>query len=445
MTDFLMPALGADMTTGEIVQWHVKPGDTVHRGDVVAVVETHKGAIDVEVFLDGVIDELAPLHVPLPVGARLARVRPRVAGTAWSVASAAPHEALAATREQEAARAPTTPPSRAASPPASSSPPTPAESSRAQVLRPKASPASRRRARELQVELDALTGSGPGGAVRLADVERAHRSLGETGAGAVEGATAAGASVAGAAAEPAAGPMTAPVTAPAETAPQAAAFDPAAMRQAIGNAMARSKREIPHYYLSEPVPMRRALDWLRAHNEAVPVTQRLLPVALLIKAVARALCAVPGLNGHHVDGVFRPAGTVHAGVAIRLRGGGLIAPALHDVQDQPLPQLMAALASLVQRARSGGLRSSELTDPTVTVTALGEQGATAVFGVIHPPQVALIGFGRVRERAWVESGQVVAMPVIEAGLSADHRASDGLTGSAFLTELSAQLQQPEAL
>jgi pyruvate dehydrogenase E2 component (dihydrolipoamide acetyltransferase) len=136
---------------------------------------------------------------------------------------------------------------------------------------------------------------------------------------------------------------------------------------------------------------------------------------------------------------------VHAGVAIRLRGGGLIAPALRDAQDQPLPQLMAALASLVQRARSGGLRSSELTDPTVTVTALGEQGAATVFGVIHPPQVALVGFGRVQERAWVDAGRVVAMPVVEASLSADHRASDGLTGSAFLAELSAQLQQPEAL
>lgn len=423
MTDFLMPALGADMTTGELVRWHVKPGATVRRGDVVAVVETHKGAIDVEIFLDGVIDELAPLHVPLRVGARLARVRR--AGQAGAEGAG------------EAPMVPR-PPVSAASPAA---PVAGAAAAHSDALRRRASPAARRRAREWQVALDALVGSGPGGAIRLDDVERAHRSLGRAAAGAVEGAVAQGASVAGTAATTAAGP----VAAPTETAPKAAAFDPAEMRLAIGNAMARSKREIPHYYLSEPVPMRRALDWLRAHNEAVPVTGRLLPAALLLKAVARALCAVPGLNGHHVNGAFRPAATVHAGVAIRLRGGGLVAPALHDVQDQPLPQLMAALASLVQRARSGGLRSSELTDPTVTVTALGEQGATAVFGVIHPPQVALVGFGRVQERVWVESGRVVVMPVVEASLSADHRASDGLTGSAFLAELSAQLQQPEAL
>jgi pyruvate dehydrogenase E2 component (dihydrolipoamide acetyltransferase) len=217
------------------------------------------------------------------------------------------------------------------------------------------------------------------------------------------------------------------------------------MRAAISTAMARSKREIPHYYLSEPVPLRRALDWLRAHNESVPVTQRMLLAALLIKAVARAACEVPELNGHCVDGTFRPSGPVHVGVAIWLRGGGLIAPALHDVQDLPLARLMPALADLVQRARSGGLRSSELTDPTLTVTTLGEEGADSVFGVIHPPQVALVGVGRVRERAWVEAGQVVPMPVAEVSLAADHRVSDGRVGSAFLAALATQLQQPQAL
>jgi pyruvate dehydrogenase E2 component (dihydrolipoamide acetyltransferase) len=376
MADFLMPALGADMTTGQLVQWHVKPGDTVHRGDVVAVVETHKGAIDVEIFLDGVIDELAPLHVPLAVGARLARVQA--------------HEA------SPPGQAPQTP-----APPA------------AGVDRARATPAARQRAQALRLAIESLPGTGPGGAVTLADVERA-----------------------------AAPPVPPPPPAPP---PPARGFDPGAMRAAISAAMARSKREIPHYYLSEPVPMRRALDWLRAHNETVPVTQRMLLAALLIKAVARAACEVPGLNGHHVDGSFRPAVSVHVGVAIWLRGGGLIAPALHDAQDQPLERLMPALADLVQRARTGGLRSSELTDPTLTVTVLGEEGAASVLGVIHPPQVALVGFGRVRECAWVEAGQVVSMPVAQLSLAADHRVSDGRVGSAFLAAAAGHLQQPQEL
>ena len=383
MAEFLMPALGADMTTGELVQWHVKPGDTVHRGDVVAVVETHKGAIDVEIFLDGVIDELAPLHVPLPVGAQLARVQP---------AAPSPVEG------------PLEGPLRAPRVPMPQVPQVPQVSPATAQVRPRATPAARRHAQALHLSLDGVQATGPGGAVTLADVDRA-------------------------AAPPVPG----------------RGFDPAAMRAAIAAAMARSKREIPHYYLSEPVPMRCALDWLHARNEAVPVTQRMLLAALLIKAVARAACEVPGLNGHHVEGSFRPAASVHVGVAIWLRGGGLIAPALHDVQEQPLESLMPALADLVQRARTGGLRSSELTDPTVTVTALGEEGATCVFGVIHPPQVAMVGFGRVRERAWVESGQVVPMPAAEVSLAADHRVSDGRVGSAFLAALAAQLQQPQAL
>lgn len=368
MADFVMPALGADMTTGELVQWHVKPGDTVHRGDVVAVVETHKGAIDVEIFLEGVIDELAPLHVALPVGSRLATVRPL-------------HE------------------------------PAPPFSSEALAVR--ATPAARRQAQALHLRLQGLRGSGPGGAVTRADVERAAAPAASSG--------------------------------PAAAVPPGHRFDPAAMRTAIAGAMARSKREIPHYYLSEPVPLRRALDWLRTYNGNVPVTQRVLPAALFIKAVARALLAVPGLNGHHVNDEFRPAASAHVGVAIWLRGGGLVAPALHDVQDRPIGPLMAALADLVQRARTGGLRSSELSDPTVTVTALGEQGAQAVFGVIHPPQVALVGFGRVHERAWAETGRVEAVPAVQVSLSADHRVSDGHLGSAFLVELAAQLQRPEEL
>jgi pyruvate dehydrogenase E2 component (dihydrolipoamide acetyltransferase) len=219
------------------------------------------------------------------------------------------------------------------------------------------------------------------------------------------------------------------------------------MRQAIAAAMGRSKREIPHYYLAEPVPMRRALDWLRDANVRRPVTERLLPAVLPIKAVALALRDFPELNGVLEGGVFRPSSAVHVGVAISLRAGGLIAPALHDVAGKPLELLMRELADLVRRCRAGGLRSSELSDPTVTVTNLGDQGVEAVFGVIYPPQVALVGFGRVAERPWVDGdgGSVVAMPALTATLCADHRVSDGHRGALFLARLRDLLQRPEAL
>jgi pyruvate dehydrogenase E2 component (dihydrolipoamide acetyltransferase) len=393
MAEFRMPSLGADMETGRLVEWFVKPGDRVKRGDVVAVVETHKGAIDVEIFLDGVIDALAPLQAELPVGAVLAQVRV----------------------DGEAAPAPTTP---APAPPPPPPPPSPVAASRAAAAaapvavspggsRRAISPAARARARELGIDVQGLAGTGVDGAVTLADVERA------------------------------------PAAPPAPRVPRG--FDPAQMRAAIATAMTRSKREIPHYYLHETVPMRAALDWLHATNAALPVTQRLLPAVLLIKAVARALAAAPQLNGHFVDRSFRPAAEVQVGVAISLRGGGLVAPALHDVAHKPLAQVMAELADLVQRARNGGLRSSEMSDATITVTNLGDQGVESVFGVIYPPQVALVGFGRVAERPWIDGGQVVAMPVVGASLAADHRVSDGHVGALFLAALAEQLQHPEEL
>jgi pyruvate dehydrogenase E2 component (dihydrolipoamide acetyltransferase) len=219
----------------------------------------------------------------------------------------------------------------------------------------------------------------------------------------------------------------------------------AEMRKAIAAAMARSKREIPHYYLAETIPMRKALAWLAHANEGRPVTERLLMGVLQLKAVALALKRYPELNGFWRDGAFQPGGGIHVGVAISIRQGGLIAPAIHDVDAQGLPELMRSLADLVKRARAWSLRSSEMSDPTVTVTNLGEQGVEAVYGVIYPPQVALVGFGRLAERAWAEDGSLRAMPVVVATLAADHRASDGHRGARFLAELREFLQRPEAL
>ena len=217
------------------------------------------------------------------------------------------------------------------------------------------------------------------------------------------------------------------------------------MRKAIAAAMSRSKREIPHYYLSETIPMSRASAWLLRANEERPVTARLLMGVLQIKAVAHALQEVPQLNGFWRDGVFQPATGVHVGVAIAMRQGGLIAPALLDVANKNLDQLMRELADLVKRARAGSLRSSEMSDPTITVTNLGDQGVASVFGVIYPPQVALVGFGRIADTAWAQDGWLRAMPVVTASLAADHRVSDGHRGALFLAELRDRLQEPQTL
>lgn len=270
------------------------------------------------------------------------------------------------------------------------------------------SPSARRRAKELGIDPDTVIGTGAQSSVTLADVEAAATRV--------------------------------------MPSPTAVVQDrQKAMRKAIAAAMSRSKREIPHYYLSETIPMAKALAWLQQRNQGLPITERILPAVLLLKAVAVALQRTPQLNGFYRDGQFEPGVAVHAGVAISLRGGGLVAPAIHDTQAKPIEQLMRELADLVKRARAGSLRSSEMSDPSITVTNLGDQSVEAVFGVIYPPQVALVGFGSVAVRPWVQDGEIRALPLITATLAADHRVSDGHQGALFLAELRDLLQQPQAL
>ena len=209
--------------------------------------------------------------------------------------------------------------------------------------------------------------------------------------------------------------------------------------------MARSKREIPHYYLSTTIDLTAAVGWLDEANLARPVTERLVLPALLLKATALAVRRVPEMNGFMVNEVFTPSKAVHVGVAISLRAGGVIAPAIHDVEQLPIEALMKGLKELVSRARTGVLRSSEMSDPTITVTNLGDLGVESVFGVIYPPQVALVGFGRVTERPWAQDGILSVRPCVTTSLSADHRVSDGHRGGRFLAEIDRLLQEPGEL
>ena len=380
MIEFKMPSLGADMDEGTLLQWQIEPGSIVKRGQVVAVVDTAKAAVDVECWQDGTVLEL--LVQPgdkVPVGTPIATLL-EAGETATARRPARANPAATAPAIPVAAPAPTA----------------------AAVSRPRISPAARQRAAELDLDASQLSGSGPHGTVTLQDVEKAAR-------------------------------------------PAAPVDRSLAMRQAIGAAMSRSKRGIPHYYLSEHMPLGPLMAWLQTHNAELPPEQRLLPGVALLKAIALALREYPQLNGFWQDGAFRPAPGIHLGVAIALRQGGLIAPALHDVADTPLSELMSGFSGLVLRARSGSLRSSELSDASLTVTQLGDQGVDAVFGVIYPPQVALVGVGRLAERPWVTDGQLCVMPSAQFSLAADHRASDGHYGARFLAEVRHLLQTPANL
>jgi pyruvate dehydrogenase E2 component (dihydrolipoamide acetyltransferase) len=416
MIEFKLPSLGADMDEGKLIEWKVKPGDRVKRGDLVAVVETPKAAVDVEIWQDGVVHELVVQPgAKIPVGTVMARLlAPGEAAPPPGAARAAAVPAAPATAPAATVPRPAGIPVPPAPMPAGSAPV--AGVPQAAPSRHPASPAARKHARELGVDVDEVVGTGPHGAVTVEDVENA-----------AKGAPAPAAAAA------------------APTAADMAAARAAEMRKAIAAAMSRSKREIPHYYLSETVPLERAAAWLEAENARRPLTERLLMAVLYLKAVALACKAFPDMNGHYVDNAFRPAAQVHAGVAISLRQGGLIAPAIHAVDTLSLSDLMKNLADLVKRARAGSLRSSEMSDPTLTVTNLGEGGVESVHAVIYPPQVAIVGFGRVAQRPWAVDGAMKVAPLVVASLAADHRVSDGHRGALFLADIARRLQEPEKL
>jgi pyruvate dehydrogenase E2 component (dihydrolipoamide acetyltransferase) len=388
MIEFRMPTLGADMEAGTLVEWLKKPGDAVARGDIIAVVDTEKGAIEIEVFDAGVIERLVvEPGQKTPVGTVLALIRSPEELAGATLKAVPPVPPPAAAPERAIAASSTAAPAAAAA-------------------RGRVSPAARKAAEQLHVNLEVVEGRGPGGSITVADVERA-ASL----------------------AKPAV----------------ATADRLSGMRAAMAAAMAHAKREIPHLYLSTTVDLTPTLTWLKDLNEQRPVTERVLPVAMFIKAVARACTEVPAVNGFWTDHGFVPGTGVHIGCAIALRGGGLVAPALHDVPQKSLDTVAREFADLVKRTRAGTLRSSEMSDATITLTNLGDLGVESAYAIIYPPQVAIVGIGRIVERPWVVDGRIEPRSVITVSMSADHRAVDGRGAGSFLTAFDRALQAPDKL
>lgn len=471
MAQFVMPSLGADMTEGTLLHWLVHPGDAVHPGDVVAEVDTTKAAIEVECFDEGVIGEILVAEgVTVPVGTALATIEPTAAG---ATVSAPPRPA--GPDETDSARS---------APETQSAAESPGPAGNGEVPDIRATPLVRRLAEEAGIDLRTVLGSAPGGRIVRADVARAaelaraaepisgnagpvtefatpppppgkrgvrasgyaRRLATESGidlaavtgsgpVGAIRAADVRAHSVSEVARQ-----------APAQVAPESEpGRDKAAVRSLIAAAMTRSKRTVPHYYLSATIDMEAATRWLRAANLRAPVTERILAPALLLRATALAARKVPQLNGFWIDDEFRPAADVHLGFVVSLRGGGIIVPTVPHADTLTVPELMSALRGAVSRSRDGRLHAADATPATLTVTNLGELGVDSVYGVIAVPQVAIVGFGAIAERPCAVHGLLGVRPQLTATLSADHRASDGAIGARFLNTLSELLQHPEDL
>ncbi len=368
--EYAMPSLGADMEEGAVVEWLVAVGDHVERGQVVARVETEKSDIDIEIWHEGIVDEiLVPTHRTVPVGTPLLRF----------------HAAGAAVDRP------------ATLDPVSSG-----------VIR--ATPFARRLAADRGVELRDIAGTGPGGAVRARDVPD----------------------------------VSVPVASPAPTPAVPREHRGERMRTVIAQRMDRSNRDIPQYRLERTVDLDALLRHLAAINEDRPVAERIVPAAAFVRAVALAAGRHRALNGTWIDDGFQPGPAVNVSIAISLRTGGLVTPTIPDADRLSLDDTMARIREYTTAARSGTLRSEwTRADSTITVTNLGDRGADLVHGLISPPEVALVGFGRILERPWVVDGAVVPRPVVHVTLAADHRATDGAVGSRFLSTLTRILEEPD--
>lgn len=427
MSAFLMPSLGADMEAGTLVEQLIATGDTVKHGDIIAAVETQKGVIEIEAFEDGILDEwLVEIGAKVPVGAPMAIIRadddviPDIPEQSERLASGEPDPG-----EPEAPQpydpapepglpedpAPQDPSPQPPGPefprpdfPAPEIPQTTNEAAGFAVIetrRPRITPAARRLAAQAGIDLRFLENKESGTPISRADIEAL---------------------------------ANAPDAAP-----------PSDMRSAIAAAMSRSKHEIPHYYLSHQADLTDADAFVTATNSNCAPENRLLMGALYLKAVAMAVRKVPEMNGHFESGRFLPSEAIHAGFAINLRGGGLVAPAILDCASMELEELMRSMRDLVARVRSGRFRSRELSDATITVTSLGDRGVDQLYGVIYPPQVAIVGIGTPVLRPWIHEGKIVPRLIADVTLAADHRVSDGRRGALFLKKIVGNLLIPEAL
>lgn len=329
-----MPSLGADMTEGKLLQWRIKVGDKITKGQIIADIETQKAAFEMESFKEGTVTSLtaAPMEV-IPVGAAMAVIE----NTGLEV---------------------------------------------------------RQEATDLKVAMSAKPSS------------------------------------------------------PSVSLPSAAWSSPTSastnsivdVRKAIAKAMSRSKKEIPHYYLKTQASMNRLLLALDQINEKRPPDSRIMLPALLTKMVSELLQKYPEFNGYYQNDQFEARADTNIGIVIALKKGGVIVPALLETQKKSLTDIGIQFNDLIDRARAGKLRSRELSEATFTITNLGDLGVEEVFGVIFPPQVAILGIGKIIPAPVVKNGHVEVGMIMTLTLSGDHRVTDGIRGSRFLQTLKTNLE-----
>jgi len=441
MADVVMPRLSDSMEEGTILQWLKQVGDEVAVGDELVEIETDKANMAYESDVAGTLSEiLVQEGETVAIGTPIARVGgdsevPNRDGEGSAASSAGP----------VAAGDPPPPPVAEASsgavpptaPPAGEAINTP-PGANGDGERPKASPVARRIAKERGLDLSGLRGSGPGGRIVKADVEKAEVApVGETGS---EPATARTPAATGPAVQPP-GPAPSPETAKGTVSYE----DPSKLQSTVARRMAESKATAPHFYLEAEVDMSRLVA-ARAQIKAGAREGDVVPSFndMVVKACALALREHPRANGAYRDGRFELYSRVNVGVAVAARDA-LVVPTVFDADRKSLRQIAVDARALAQRVRDGQITPPELSGATFTVSNLGMFGIDSFAAVINPPQAAILAVGAIAERPVIREGGTAAAHLMRVNLACDHRILYGAPAAEFLARIKALLEEPLAL
>ena len=413
--EILMPRLSDDMEQGTVIRWIVAEGQSVAVGDAIAEIETDKANVEIEAEAAGIVSRIVVAEgASAPVGAVIAQVEdassPRSDAGATTPSQPAVEESEtgqvvvpAAMRESGGAKAAT---------------PAPRSASKSTSASAKASPVARRLAEQQGVDLVSLRGSGPGGRIVKRDVEDVLEKRGGGAPAAVE-------------------------TAPPSSAASAAPKEMSRMRRTIAARMEKAKREIPHFYLRVEVDAGELVRIYKSSraNDLIP---GLTLTHLLVRAIGLTLPSHPRLNALWIDDTIQIEPEVNVGIVVAV-DDGLLVPVLKQAHRLGIRALVHESRALVERARSGKMRSDDLIGGTISISNIGMLDVDELAPIINAPQAAVIGVGSVRQRALVRDGQVVVGESMHLTLACDHRVANGIEAGRFLESLKHLLEQPLAL
>ncbi len=438
MSEIVMPRLSDSMEEGTILRWLVEDGAEVTRGQEIVEIETDKATMPYEADYEGTLHVVAAEGATLPIGAVIATV-----GDA-AEASSAGNGSAAAEAAKPAAAAEAVP--ATASAPAATAESSAAESSTAEPAagggngdggRVKASPVARRIARERDIDLQQLIGTGPAGRIVKADVLSAASGASGT---------------APAAAPPSPPPAPSPV--PVGAGPEASAggikgeltvVELSRTQQVVARRMAESRATVPSFEVSTDVDMEAART-LRAELKAAAAEGQPVPSFndMVVKACALALREFPRANGSYKDGKFELHSRINVGIAVA-GDDSLIVPTVPDADTKSLGEIARTTRALATSVREGTIRPPDLAGGTFTVSNLGMYGVTHFTAVINAPQAAILAVGAITERAVPRDGEIVARHVMTMTLACDHRILYGADAAQFLARVRELLEQPLAL